>query len=337
MLSGLVNSVQEYADIDIKGSAIHIKQDSIRRSNPLLDVANYEVAIFDSIFRKRLDSIATHTDYLKRIKSDTIPVKEKDTLFKILYDEGMKIGFPEDYTNSAMLTLKTDDAFIMNHINNTVNFLQQYFTNQHIDYAIHKKYYIPLSDQTTYNMFELFGFEKFKEFFLYATIHKQIAAVDALDSLGYEKTKMNIYKYRKMHEFEVPWKAEKTMKSYGNSIVSKISVALFFLLPFFTLFFSLIYIRHRYQYSEHLVFVFNLQTVFFILLLIQVLFLAFIDSGYLSLVLFIFFLFYFHKSLRNFYGQSRFKTMLKFIMLNVIYVVLSIIAFLVVLFLAMLM
>ena len=337
LLSGLINSVQEYTDIDLKGSTVQIKQDSIRQSNPLIDVANYEVATFDSIFRQRLDSIAKHTDYFKRIKSETISVEEKDTLFKILYDEGMKIGFPEDYTKNNTLTLKTDDVIIMNHIHNTATFLQQYFTSQHIEYAIHKKYYLSLSDQTTYNLFEFLGFENSKEFFLYATVNKRVPAIDALDSLGFEKTKINIYKYKKMHEFEVPWKAEKTMKSYGNAIVSKISIALFFLLPFFTLFFSLIYIRHRYQYSEHLVFVFNLQTVFFILLFIQVLFSAFIFSGYVFLILVLYFLFYFYKSLRNFYEQSHVKTALKFIMLNIIYVALAIIALIVVVVLAMFM
>ena len=53
-----------------------------------------------------------------------------------------------------------------------------------------------------------------------------------------------------------------------SSSALNLSISLFIFLPIFTLFLMLLYIRRKYTYMEHLVFVFNTQTVFFLLLLI---------------------------------------------------------------------
>ena len=107
-------------------------------------------------------------------------------------------------------------------------------------------------------------------------------------------------------------------KDYLDQMISKISVALFFLLPVFTLFLSLLYYRHKRNYTEHLVFVFNVQTVFFLLLLFTVILNRIVstDGGFIVFGFNIMFLFYLYKSLRNFYSQGRIKTMIKFILLN---------------------
>jgi hypothetical protein len=110
-------------------------------------------------------------------------------------------------------------------------------------------------------------------------------------------------------------------------MVSKIAIALFFLLPVFTLFLSLLYFRHKRNYTEHLVFVFNIQTVFFLLLLFSIILNKIVntDIGFIVTGFIFIFLFYLYKSLRNFYKQRRIKTIIKFMLLNFAYFFLAII------------
>ena len=73
--------------------------------------------------------------------------------------------------------------------------------------------------------------------------------LQALDDLGYKKSYWNIFLYTKSKDWN---EAVKDPQSYGNElrdrILSRVSVALFFLLPIFTLFVSLLYIRSKYNY-----------------------------------------------------------------------------------------
>ncbi len=83
---------------------------------------------------------------------------------------------------------------------------------------------------------------------------------------------------------------------------------------------------------EHLVFVFHVQSVLFVLLgfslLLNEIFEIEILTGFASLI----FLFYLYKAMRKFYGQRRFKTIVKFLILNVIFLILAVIATLFTLF-----
>ncbi|HAQ37714.1 MAG TPA: hypothetical protein DCQ58_04320 [Saprospirales bacterium] len=99
---------------------------------------------------------------------------------------------------------------------------------------------------------------------------------------------------------------------------------------------TLIYFTSRYNYSENLVVVFNLQTVFFIILLISVLIYNLFDTRYVIVILNLAYFFYVYKSLRNIYRQSRLLTMFKFILLTMFYGFLSIVGFLMVSFLVFL-
>lgn len=107
-----------------------------------------------------------------------------------------------------------------------------------------------------------------------------------------------------------------------NSIFSKLPFATFFLLPIFAIFIWLLYIRKNYTYTDHLVFSFHNQSLLFILLIISYL----IDSvfGTASAGLFIvLFLIYLYKAMRSFYGQGRIKTIVKYLLLNTIFVILA--------------
>ena len=112
-----------------------------------------------------------------------------------------------------------------------------------------------------------------------------------------------------------------------SKLISKLSIVLFIFLPVFTLFLRLIYIRRSFTYMEHLVFVFHTQTVFFLLLSIFYLLNFFVEMSNFWWIFIIIFLIYLYKALRLFYGQGRFKTTLKFILLNSYYIFLGVIGF----------
>ncbi|ASV31198.1 DUF3667 domain-containing protein [Maribacter cobaltidurans] len=111
--------------------------------------------------------------------------------------------------------------------------------------------------------------------------------------------------------------------AYLNSVLSKLPFTTFFYLPVFTIFIWLVYIRKKYTYTDHLIFSFHNQSLFFILLIISYL----IDSVFgidTSGIFILIFAIYLYKAMRNFYDQGRFKTIVKYIFLNTIFVILAI-------------
>jgi len=181
-------------------------------------------------------------------------------------------------------------------------------------------YYIKKDTSTYINVVN-----RVKDFHNFYNEFPLYSASKALDSLGYEKTFWNKMYYQQTinsnKNFE-KYKSEGT-KSFIKTLTSYISISLFIFLPFFTLFLCLIYIRKKYTYIENLVFVFHVQTVFFILLSIFYLLNLMVETDGFLVVFTILFAFYLYKALRYFYNQNRFKTIIKFILLNSFYMFLA--------------
>jgi hypothetical protein len=97
---------------------------------------------------------------------------------------------------------------------------------------------------------------------------------------------------------------------------------LFVFLPFFTLFLKLFYVRRKYTYIDHLVFVFHTQTIFFILLSIYFLIALFGATPQLWLFISLF-LIYLLIAMHKFYKQGYVKTLIKFLMLNFVYLIMG--------------
>lgn len=116
-----------------------------------------------------------------------------------------------------------------------------------------------------------------------------------------------------------------------QSIMEKIPIMMFFLLPLFAFFLKLIYIRSRRYYVEHLIFTLHLQSfsffVFIFLLIFYELFETFYDGSVLLICLSLL-TFYAYKSFRNVYKQNRFKTLVKMFILGNFYIVSLFILFL---------
>ncbi len=113
-----------------------------------------------------------------------------------------------------------------------------------------------------------------------------------------------------------------------SALISKLPFAVFFFLPVFALFIWLVYIRKKYNYTDHLIFSFHNTALLFILLIISYLIDSIFDinSNWVLLTIFSIYLF---AAMRKFYGQGVFKTIVKYLFLNAIFFILALFAILI--------
>ena len=167
--------------------------------------------------------------------------------------------------------------------------------------------------------------DKLEDFDHFSREHPQLGPDQAIDSLGYPKKFWNSFYYIQLVKSREKLQdiVDGNWKKYVKTLTSYISISLFIFLPLFTLFLHLLYLRKSYNYMEHLVFVFNTQTVFFLLLIFFYLFdlIAKTETG--TGIFILIFLIYLYLALRNFYEQGRFKTFIKFLLLNGFYLSLA--------------
>ena len=138
---------------------------------------------------------------------------------------------------------------------------------------------------------------------------------EALKELGHEvtfstKTLFNKSKLFKSNEIE---------DEVLDYFYQKLPFFIFLSLPILTLMFWLVFYSRKINYTEHLVFAYTFFTFIFMCLMIFNL-ISFLNDNVATFFEGISFAFlfpiYFYKSLRNFYQQSRWITVLKFLILN---------------------
>ncbi len=149
----------------------------------------------------------------------------------------------------------------------------------------------------------------------------QKSAYRALTELHHEKSKFNRYIYQRA------MKTNSITDNYGRELLefifNKLPFIIFFFLPFFALAIWLLYVRRSFTYMEHLVFTFHTQTMFFILIGIAILIDQIIKTEAASGIAMLVFLFYLYKAMRKFYSQGRGKTIVKFLLVNVLFFILA--------------
>jgi hypothetical protein len=162
----------------------------------------------------------------------------------------------------------------------------------------------------------------FEKIILFRDFYKETdikSASKALDSLKITQTKTNVWLYNKNKSLE---RIEKDPLTFVQFLISKTPFFLFFFAPLFALFFLLLYVRGPSTYMEHLVFIFHIFSFIFLVLLITAIPDIVLDSDLFAGILFaVVGPFYFYKALRNFYKQSRLKTIIKFVFLNIIFLI----------------
>lgn len=142
--------------------------------------------------------------------------------------------------------------------------------------------------------------------------HKAIATEEALDSLEYENTLTNRFLYRQSVKSE-----NFNADEFNRLLFSKLFWVLFAFLPILALLLKLLYIRGKRYYMEHLFFTFFNQSVFFLLLSLVIPWPEQI-SDVLFIIIFLGFGIYQVMSMKNFYNQSFSKTIIKFLIVNVL-------------------
>ena len=162
--------------------------------------------------------------------------------------------------------------------------------------------------------------------FSYANYDTEKPTLEVLEALQLKPNTWNIFIYEKIKEINSFGESiDEKASVLWNKMLAKLPMSLFIVLPFFTLILSLLYIRHPYTYTEHLIYVFNNQSVVFWLMLILVISQAVFGENSLinslfRLAFFIYIHYYMYKALRYFYEQSRAKTLLKFVILSTTYI-----------------
>ncbi|MDT7830986.1 hypothetical protein RQM59_01260 [Flavobacteriaceae bacterium S356] len=162
----------------------------------------------------------------------------------------------------------------------------------------------------------------------YQKEHPKVSVDSALTSLNLPVTLSNRFLYsraNKVNSFLTNTSQEN--KKLQKEIISYASVSIFIFLPIFTLFLRFIYIRRKFTYVEHLIFVFHTQTVFFILLTIFFLLNLFAKTDSITWIFSILFLIYLLIAMKKFYKQGYFKTFFKFLILNFAFVIFGSIGF----------
>jgi hypothetical protein len=141
----------------------------------------------------------------------------------------------------------------------------------------------------------------------------------ALDSLHHKNTSFNRWIYSKNITVD---KIKENPSAFIKYVISKIPFFLFFFTPFFAFFFWLVYSKKKYTYMEHMIFIFHIFSFIFLAMLLFILPDFIIGTKFFVGCLFVFIgPIYFYKALRNFYGQGRVITLIKFVFLNTVFVI----------------
>ncbi|NVK10068.1 MAG: DUF3667 domain-containing protein [Tenacibaculum sp.] len=161
------------------------------------------------------------------------------------------------------------------------------------------------------------------KFMKFQKTHPKVPIEAALDSLKAEKNFSNRFWYSRAKVFNSVFLDKDEAKKFFRQVLSYASIALFVLLPLFTLFLKFIYIRRKYTYVEHLVFVFHVQTVLFLLFSIFYIIDFFKHSNSFLPVFLILFMIYLFIAMKRFYNQGYFKTFMKYILANTMFFILA--------------
>jgi hypothetical protein len=159
-----------------------------------------------------------------------------------------------------------------------------------------------------------------KRFELYQNFYKKHDIKDAniaLDSLNHSNTIYHRWLYNKNEAIE---RVQNNPKEFLDYLYQKIPFFVFFFIPFYALFFWLIYSKKKHNYIDHTIFLFHLFSFLFLALIICLFTDTLIGQNIFQTVLIALIgPFYFYKALRNFYKQGRLKTIVKFVFLNIVF------------------
>lgn len=307
---------------------------SLPNINEIIDKENSIQLIGESEIKKQIiknsGSLFISKKFRDAVNDTLLSHEEKDKIINNLIINNVSNLYGKLVSND---TIKTD------LLNDFQNFKTIYITNLEEKLVEHKiDYKISEKAKTHTENLDVSGFlgKSFYNKISHFQASKTKNAGRALDSLGYKRTTTNVFWFKKVKEVKTLMSNKEARRTFANNAISKIGIVLFIMLPVFALFMKLFYIRRKINYTEHLIFIFHTQTVFFFFLLLEIIIERTFKTSIGIPVFIILFLTYLFIALRNFYKQSKWKTFFKFILLNMTYFFLTIIGVVIVGFLAFL-
>ena len=115
----------------------------------------------------------------------------------------------------------------------------------------------------------------------------------------------------------------------GDYLLAKLPFLIFLSIPFIAIIFWITFYDKKFNYTDHLVFSYNFYSFMFVsLILLEII--GFISTDISEILIgvsfSILFPIYLYKSLRNFYQNSHWKTIFKFLFLNILFIPISLLA-----------
>ncbi len=157
--------------------------------------------------------------------------------------------------------------------------------------------------------------------------YPNFSSEEVLDSIGYEKTRTNLFIYNKVQHF----KTDNYFKEIGDFLFQNLALILFLCVPVIAFLFFVVWYSKKLNYTEHLVFTYSFCSFILIGLIMLNIFEIFFYSlniliNIIGLILtLIIFPIYLYKSVKSFYDYSRLDTIIKLAALHILFVPLAII------------
>jgi arsenate reductase-like glutaredoxin family protein len=300
---------------DGKRTIISFNSREIKKSDKKnLPIINAEK--MHQLIEKEVDSIIELPKFKKIIASNN-PDKEKELMG--LYYENINTFISK---TKKEYQIKTDSLKNLDSLKNTfVKISNKKFKEKNISFQFGEYSKMSLDEMVLKQVFGKGLSEKIRIFVKCKTKDP----IRALDSLQIPKTRTNLYLYTKTHKLKdmLGKSGEELRQNFSKTYISKIPIVLFFTLPFFTLFLTLFYIRSKFNYTEHLIFVFHQQTVFFIILLLATILDRIFNINILTTLSWFIFAVFLFMAMKRFYGQKGFKTFVKYILTVLVYFTLT--------------
>ena len=241
--------------------------------------------------------------------NDSDDLKELNNDGFVISKDGVKIegdaALDSVFSNENSQSLALDSLIARSILKDSIkSYKDLYYSEEQLD---------------TLNIF--YGLDK--RFTLYKRFHtdtKIRKPKEGLDSLNHNVTRYHKWIYKKAVDTNT------IGDNLGEMIAfffNQLPFVIFFFLPVFALFVKLLYLRRKFTYTDHLIFLFHTQTMFFVVYGVGIIIDEIFDINYATLILTFLFLFYLYKALRTFYNQRRLKTIVKFFILNSIFFILA--------------
>jgi len=249
-------------------------------------------------YYKKIDSINQEKNFIQKLSNDNLSIRDKDSISEqILTPLGLKsMRFVTGkFISDADIILKKYNMYLSQH-------------------GVKNYTFIPKIDVDEFNKSDFFKKLSLTFSYLGFKMYNQLNEKELFEKFGIKPTFENkmavIIPYR---FYNTLYNTDK-QKQYKKNFVSNITIALFFVLPVFTFFAWLFYRKSGYNYTETLIFVFYLQSVYFLLLIVELI-------PYVGIVVSLFsgmaFLIYLILAYKFFYKKSFINSFIKVIFLIV--------------------